>query len=130
MKYVYYYIWLLLAFLPKKISPLYFLSNFLAVRLQKISEEEQEKRRNNFNKAFFEFPGGILDGHAFAGLLIVVLLPIMLLCAYLRIPIFESELYFLGLLLVAVGYIYFLIYYRSLSWLKKKINAVKRRYYI
>ena len=130
MKHIYYYIWLLLAFLHNKVSiiiavPIY----SLMIRLGRKSEDEKTKWRKNFNEAFFEFPGGILDWWAFGLLLALIFIPIIFLSVYFRIPIFDSGLYFGGLFLGVVGFIYFLIYYRDLPWLEGKIKAVGKKYY-
>jgi hypothetical protein len=129
MKHIYYYIWIGLAFLHKRVSRIVVLINKLAIRFGQKSEKEQKDWRKNFNDAFLRFPGGMLDWGAFGLLLVLIFIPIIFLSVYFRIPIFSSGLYFGGLFIGVTGLVYFLIYFKSLPWLKEKIRMVNKKYY-
>jgi len=129
MKYLYYYIWLLLAFLHKRVSIIVVPINKSIIRLGRKSEEEQKKWRKNFNEAFLKFPGGMLDWGAFGLLMALLFIPITFFSVYFKVPIFDSGLYFSGLFIGVTGVVYFLIYYRNLPWLEEKIKAVSKKYY-
>lgn len=129
MKHIYYYIWLLLAFLHKRVSIIVVPINSLIIRLGRKSEDEKKKWRKNLNEAFLKFPGGMLDWGAFGLLLALIFIPIIFLSIYFKVPIFDSGLYFGVLFLVVTGFVYFLIYYRNLPWLEEKIKAVNKKYY-
>jgi len=129
MKYIYYYIWIGLAFLHKRVSIIVVPINKLIIRFCQISEKEQKDWRKNYNDAFLRFPGGMLDWEAFGLLIFLIFIPIIFLSVYFRVPIFRSGLYFGGLFIGVTGLVYYLIYFKSLLWLKERIRKVSKKYF-
>ena len=128
MKYIYYYLWLSLAFLHKNVSKMVLPLNWLIIRLGNKSEKDQKEWHKNFNEAFLKFPGGLLDWGAYGLLVAIVFAPIALISWVLVLPVFSSKLNFWGIYIGIAVFVYFWIYHKSLSWLKKKIVLVNKKY--
>jgi len=129
MKHIYYYIWISLAFLHKRVSKILVPINKLIIKFGKKSEKDQKEWKKNFNEAFLKFPGGMIDWGAFGLLLVLIFIPIIVFSVYFKIPIFSSKLYFGGLFVGITAFVYFWIYFKSLPWLRDKIGAVNKSYY-
>ena len=132
MKYIYYYIWVSLAFVHHRVSKLLFAINRVIFKIRKTSEDEQKKWKDDYNKGFLGFPGGMIDWAAF-GLLLLIFFSVVLVFLIsidLEIGIFKSKVRLAGLFIALAGFFYYIIYFRNLPWLKDKIRIANKRYYL
>ncbi len=133
LKYCYYYLWILFAFLFNRlIAWLGSTTIKLICFVFRKSEEEEAEALKNFNKIYFDFPNGFIDWVAFGFLAFFVFMPIVLLFSYFNIEfiLLKSLTHFLLASLPSDILVYYIIYFRDISWLKRKINKAKKKYYI
>lgn len=132
MKYIYYYIWVSLAFVHHKVSKVLFSINKVIFKIRKTSDAEQKKWKDDYNEGFLGFPGGMLDWAAFGLLLLLVfsMILVLLISFDLETGIFKSKIRLASLFIALTGFFYYIIYFRNLPWLKDKIRMVNKRYYL
>lgn len=132
MKYLYYYIWISLAFIHSKISKVLFVLNKQIFKIRRTSESEQKKWKDNYNESFLDFPGGMIDWAAF-GLFLLLFFSIVLIFLVsfdLEAEIFKSKIHLVILFVTLMGFIYYVIYFRSIIWLKKRIRSINKKFYL
>lgn len=132
MRQVYYIIWVSLAFVHHKISNALFNINKVFFRLMKKSIEDQRKWKNDYNNGFLGFPGGMIDWAAYGLFTGLFLIPVMVVTLKYEIDIYTQnrKWYFIGIAAVIGFFCYYWIYFRSIDWLKKRINKVAKKYYL
>jgi hypothetical protein len=121
MKYLYYWSWLLLAFIFKSANRVFRpIGHFLL----NIIPEKKLQRIQEFKKLFLAFPGGFIDWGAY-GLVLGVIYAIIIFSVIgfgIETWLFESRysltLFFIGIAVVT----YYEIYYRTIKWLKSRIT--------
>ena len=128
MKYLYYCIWITLAYLHKNASLVHVLKKLL-MWLKPKSEAEKDEWNQNYNEASLNFPGGILDWYAFGLLVLLIYLPTIFLSVRFKLGIFSSKLTFGIMTLILIGFCYYWIYIKSRTWLVRKINLAKIKYF-
>lgn len=129
MTYLFYYIWIGLAFLHPWMSKILIPINWVIIKIGNKSEKEQKEWRENYNEANLSFPGGIVDWFAFGLLLALIFIPIIILSVTFNLPLFSSKLYFGSFFVTITAFVYYWIYFKNLPWLKEKIEAVSKKYY-
>lgn len=125
MKFIYYYIWVLLE------KAFYFLNVVFSSMLAPIMKSTEASRvkdlkaSDQFNSAFVKFPGGFIDWVAYGGVLVVEYFVIGLLVVAFDLSeyLFNPNWRFLFLLIIVAVFSYCWIYFRSIEWLKMKILA-------
>jgi len=130
MKYLFYYIWISLAFFQSKLSKILFPIRKFLFKIKKTTKEKQKEWKDDYNKGFWSFPGGMVDWGAYGLLLALIFIPIIILSVIFEINIFNPQIYFWSLF-IGIGVIcYYSIYFKNIDWLKEKINKVSKKYYL
>jgi hypothetical protein len=103
--------------------------NWLFIKIGKKSEKDYLNWKIRYNEANLQFPGGINDWFAYGILVFLILIPILVISVKFRIDIYTNKYYFGGIAISIGAICYYWIYFRSIDWLKIKINMVKKKYY-
>lgn len=130
MKYAYYYIWVSLAILHYAMSKMLFPLTKSLFKARKKSEKEQKEWKDDYNKGFLHFPGGMIDWAAYALLVAFVFMPIIVLSLTFKVDIYRSKLYFWSLFICTAAFVYYWIYFKEITWLKNKIGMINKKYYL
>jgi len=128
MKYIFYYIWLMLAKLhPIEVKMLYPIIRIIMKALKK-SDYEYKEWKSYYNKAMLDFHGGIKDMFAFIILNIIVLIFIILLSYKLNIELFRGVYEFIVASFLISVIIYYNIYIKNRDWLEDRIKKELDKY--
>jgi hypothetical protein len=106
--------------------------NKVLFRIRKTSTADQKKWKDDYNSGFLDFPGGMIDWFAFGVLLLLIFsgVTILLFIFDLETGVFKPKYRLAILFFVLAGLVYYVIYFKSLPWLKDKIRMVNKKYYL
>jgi hypothetical protein len=133
VKYIYYYIWIILASLHPVVSKVFSPINWVIIKMTKKSDEDYKRWKRTYNKANLDFPGGINDWFAFGfmlALIYVILLALLFCFDKYTMFFLKSDILFVGTIIGIAAFCYYWIYFRNIDWLKKRINKINKKYYI
>ncbi len=140
MKYLYYYIWLILAkgchIVGKPIF--YFRTKIRGTRFEvkKIDDDEVIRRKKDLNINNYDYPDGITHWHAFGFfylffLIFLFFIPLFFIDSFGENIINEDWKYFVYVILIAI-FNWYIIYIKKSNkeWLQKKIDNKKKDFYL
>ncbi len=131
MKHIYFYSWVVLAYLfvlfSKVAAPVV---RFL-VSIFKLNKENHAIWKKDLYNNFLNPEGGMIDRGAWALTLIFMfsLLGVLTTTFNLTLFFFEPQWKFGALLVLFAGFSYYMIYFRSRKWLTRKIKKVSKKLY-
>jgi hypothetical protein len=128
VKYLYLYLWLIIAFLFRWLNYVFAPVERLVAKLFRLSDHARNKRKETFNNSFLSFPGGMIDWAAYGLLLGFINITIIIAVVYgeIKTSVFESGLWFGLVFSIIAVVVYYIVYFRSIKWLEDEINKAKK----